>query len=68
MDVKIKEFEQRVIDAVSELRHLLGAKRVDVHVHSDDYERGCKTDITFITSIPADASRVPGCCPVGKGD
>ena len=68
MDVKIKEFEKRAIDAVSELRNLLGAKRVDVSVHIDNYESGCKTDVTFFTSIPADASRVPGCGPACKGD
>ena len=68
MDVKIKEFEKRVLDAVSELRILIGAKRVDVSVHIDNYERGCKTDVTFFTSIPADASRVPGCGPACKGD
>ena len=63
MDVKIKEFEKRAIDAVTELRDLLGAKRVDVFVHIDNYEKGCKTDITFLTSIPGDASHVPGCGP-----
>lgn len=68
MDVKIKEFEKRAIDAVSELRNLIGAKRVDVNVHVDNYESGCKTDITFFTSIPANASSVPGCGPACKGD
>lgn len=68
MDVKIKEFEKRAIDAVSVLRDELGAKRVDVNVHVDNYEKGCKTDVTFFTSIPADASRVPGCGPACKGD
>lgn len=69
MDVKIKEFEKRAIDAVLELRYLLGAKRVDVTVHVDDYEKGCKMDVTFFTSIAADASRpVPGCGPTCKGD
>lgn len=66
--VTIKEFEKRAIDAVTELRDLLGAKRVDVSVHIDNYESGCKTDVTFFTSIPADASRVPGCGPACKGD
>lgn len=61
MDEKIKEFEKRAIDAVSELRDLLGAKRVDVSVHVDNYEKGCKTDLTFFTSIPADATTMPGC-------
>lgn len=69
MDAKIKEFEKRAIDAVSELRDLLGAKRIDVSVHVDNYEKGCKTDVTFFTSIAADASRpVPGCGPACKGD
>lgn len=68
MDVTIKEFEKRAIDAVSELRNLIGAKRVDVSVHIDNYESGCKTDITFFTSIPANASNVPGCGPACKGD
>ena len=61
MDIKIKEFEDRAIKAVSELRDLLGAKRVDVSVHVDNYEKGCKTDLTFFTSIPADATQRPGC-------
>lgn len=68
MDVKIKEFEKRAIDAVSELRNLLGAKHVDVSVHIDDYESCCKTDVTFFTSIPADASNVPGCGDARKVD
>ena len=49
MDVTIKEFEKRAIDAVSELRNLIGAIRVDVNVHVDNYEKGCKTDVTFFT-------------------
>ena len=69
MDVTIKEFEKRVIDVVSELRNLIGAKCVEVSVHIDNYESECKTDVTFFTSIPADASRtVPGCGPACKGD
>ena len=68
MDVKIKEFEKRAIDAVSALRNNLGAKSVDVAVHIDNYESGCKIDISFFTSIPAKASRVPGCGPACKGD
>jgi hypothetical protein len=68
MDVTIKEFEKRAIDAVSELRNLIGANRVDINVHVDNFEKGCKTDVTFFTSIPADASRVPGCGPACKGD
>ena len=68
MDVKIKEFEKHAIGAVSELRDLLGAKRIVIEIHVDNYESGCKTDVTFFTSIPADASRVPGCGPACKGD
>jgi hypothetical protein len=68
MDVKIKEFEKAAIEAVSALRNELGAKRVNIEIHVDNYESGCKTDITFFTSIPADASRVPGCGPACKGD
>ena len=68
MDAKIKEFENRAIDAVSELRKLIGAERVDVNVRVDNYEKGCKTDVMFFTSISVDASRVPGCGPACKGD
>ena len=68
MKEKVKEFEKAAIEAVSALRNELGAKRVDVTVHVDNYESGCKIDITFFTSIPADASRVPGCGPACKGD
>ena len=68
MDVKIKEFEKAAIEAVSALRNEIGAKRVNIEIHVDNYEIGCKTDITFFTSIPADASRVPGCGPACKGD
>ena len=68
MDVKIKEFEKAAIEAVSALRNELGAKRVNIEIHVDNYESGCKTDVTFFTSIPADASRVPGCGPACKGD
>ena len=68
MKEKIKDFEKAAIDAVSELRNELGAKRVNIEIHVDNYESGCKTDITFFTSIPAEASRVPGCGPACKGD
>lgn len=64
MDKKIKEFEKAAIEAVSALRDELGAKCINMEIHVDNYEKGCKTDITFFTSIPSDASRVPGC----KGD
>ena len=68
MDKKIKEFEEAAIEAVSALRDELGAKRINMEIHVDSYEKGCKTDITFFTSIPSDASRVPGCGPACKGD
>lgn len=68
MDVKIKEFEKAAIEAVSALRNELGAKRVNIEIHVDNYESGCKTDVTFFTSIPAEASRVPGCGPACKAD
>ena len=68
MDVKIKEFEKAAIEMVSALRNELGAKRVNIEIHVDNYEKGCKTDVSFFTSIPADASRVPGCGPACKAD
>ena len=68
MEVRIKEFEKRAIDAVSELRILLGATRINVNVNVDNFEKECKTDVSFFTSIPADASRVPGCGPACKAD
>lgn len=68
MKEKIKDFENAAMAAVAALRNELGAKRVDISIHVDNYESGCKTDITFFTSIPADASRVPGCGPACKGD
>lgn len=68
MKETIIEFEKRAIEAVSALRDLLGAKSVDVSVRIDNYESDCKTDVSFFVSIPADASRVPGCGPTCKGD
>lgn len=68
MKETIKDFEKAAIEAVSALRNELGAKRVNIEIHVDNYEKGCKTDVTFFTSIPADASRVPGCGPACKGD
>lgn len=68
MKETIKDFEKAAIEAVSALRNELGAKRIDVSVHVDNYEKGCKTDVGFFTSIAADASRVPGCGPACKGD
>lgn len=63
METKIKEFEKAAIEAVSALRNELGAKRIDISIHIDDYEKGCRTDVSFFTSIPMDAQRVPGCGP-----
>lgn len=68
MKETIKDFEKAAIEAVSALRNELGAKRVNIEIHVDNYEKGCKTDVTFFTSIPADASRVPGCGPGCKSD
>lgn len=68
MKETIKDFEKAAIKAVSALRNELGAKRVNIEIHVDNYESGCKTDVTFFTSIPAEASRVPGCGPACKGD
>lgn len=69
METKIKEFEKAAIEAVSALRNELGATRIEMSIHIDNYDKGCKTDVTFFTSIPMDASRpVPGCGPACKGD
>lgn len=68
MKEKVKEFEKAAIEAVSALRNELGAKRIDISIHIDDYEKGCKTEVMFFTSNPGDASHVPGCGPVCKGD
>ena len=68
MKEKVKEFEKAAIEAVSALRNELGATCIDLSIHIDNYEKGCKTDVSFFTSIPADASRVPGCGPACKGD
>lgn len=64
MEAKIKDFENAAIEAVSALRKELGATRVDISIHVDNYEKGCKTDLTFFTSIAQDATQRPGC----KGD
>lgn len=68
MDVKIKEFEKAAIEAVSALRNKLGAQCVDINVRVDNYDKGCTIGVKFYSSIPADASRVPGCGPDCKGD
>lgn len=56
MDEKIKDFEEAAIEAVSGLRNELGATRINIEIHVDKYEKGCKTDVTFFKSIPADAT------------
>ena len=68
MDVKIKEFEKAAIEAVSGLRNELGAKCLELSIHIDDYEKSCRTNATFFTSKPGDASAVPGCGPAFKAD
>lgn len=65
---KIKEFEKAAIEAVSTLRDKLGAKRIEMSVCVDDYEKSCRTNATFFTSIPGDASSVPGCGGACKAD
>ena len=60
MNVRIKEFENRIIDEVSELRNELGATCVELSIRVDNYEKNCRTNVTFLTSKPGDASAVPG--------
>lgn len=64
MEEEIKEFEKRMMDVVSEMRKAIGAKSLNVDVRVDNYEKGCKIDVTYFTSIPQDATQLPGC----KGD
>lgn len=68
MDVKIKEFEKAAIEAVSALCNELGAKCIEMSIRVDNYEKSCRTNVTFFKSIPGDASAVPGCGPACKGD
>lgn len=68
METKIKDFEKATMAAISALRKELGAKCINMSININDYESSCKTDVTFYTSIPAEASRVPGCGPACKGD
>lgn len=68
MDVKFKEFEKSAIEAVSGLRNELGAKCIEMSIRVDDYEKSCRTNVTFFTSILSDASAVPGCGPACKAD
>mgnify|MGYP007101834684 CR=1 FL=1 len=57
MDLKIKEFEKAAIEAASGLRNELGATRINIEIHVDKYEKGCKTDVTFFMSKPMDATK-----------
>lgn len=68
MNVKIKEFEKAAIEAVSGLRNELGANCIEMSIRVDDYEKSCRTNVTFFTSKPGDASAVPGCGPACKAD
>ena len=68
MKEKIKDFENAAMAAVATLRNELGAKSVNIGIRVDDYEKCCKTDLTFFVSIPQEASCVPGCGPTCKGD
>ena len=61
MEEKIKEFERCAIDMVSAMRKSIGATRLNVEVHVDKYEKGCKIDATFFTSFVQDAHQRPGC-------
>lgn len=65
---KIKEFEKAAMEAVSTLRNELGANCIEMSIRVDDYEKSCRTNATFFTSIPGDASAVPGCGGACKGD
>lgn len=67
MKEKIKDFEKAAIEAVSALRNELGAQCIEMSIRVDDYEKSCRTNVTFFTSIPADAQRA-GCGPACKGD
>lgn len=67
MDVKIKDFEKAAIEAVSSLRKELGAKCIEMLIRVDDYEKSCRTNVTFSTSKPGDATPV-GCGPACKGN
>lgn len=67
MDVKINEFEKNAIEAVSDLCYFLGAKSVEVNIRVDGYDKSCRTDVRFSTSIAVDTAR-GGCGSVCKGD
>lgn len=65
---KIKEFEKAAIEAVSALRNELDAKCIEISIRVDNYEKNCRTNVTFFKSIPGDSSPVPGCGGACKGD
>lgn len=65
---KIKEFEKAAIEAVSTLRNEFGAKCIEMSIRVDDYEKSCRTNATFFTSNPGEASCAHGCGPACKGD
>lgn len=65
---KIKELENRAMDAVSALRNELGATCIEMSIRVDGYEKNCRTNVTFFTSIPEDASAVPECDRKCKAD
>lgn len=65
---KIKEFEKAAIEAVSSFRNEIGANCIEMSIRVDNYDKSCRTNVTFFKSIPADASHVPGCGPACKGD
>ena len=66
MDVKIKEFEKAAIEAVSGLRNELGAKRVTIEIHVDNYESGCKTDVRFLHQSRRMRHAFPDAAPLVK--
>ena len=68
MEERIKEFENRAIEAVSRLCDELGTTCIEMSIRVDNYEKSCRTNATFFKSIPADASHVPGCGPACKAD
>ena len=49
-EITIKEFEERAKNAVEELGVLLGAKKIEVHVLIDPFEKCCRTVVEFFNS------------------
>ena len=60
MKEKIKEFEKAAIEAVSALRNESGAKCIEMSIRVDDYEKSCRTNVTFFKSIPGTHARKNG--------